>query len=67
MKTIEIWPKAIEGGDAIIDDKGYAYLKLTDPESDQEVIVFLGAEAENQVVETLKAWAASRTSGGPTN
>jgi len=44
MRTIEIWPKEIEGGDAVGGDFTTAYLKLTDPEQGLEVIAFLGAD-----------------------
>ncbi|KAK0767333.1 hypothetical protein LTR38_018378, partial [Friedmanniomyces endolithicus] len=50
MKTVEIWPKDIELGDAVSDDLTVTYLRMTDPESGLEVIAFIRPEAMKTLI-----------------
>jgi hypothetical protein len=45
MRTVEIWAKDVEGGDAVAGVVVTSYLRFTDPEEGLEAIVFLGPEA----------------------
>ena len=55
MKTIEIWPKEVHGGDAVGDGITVQYLRLIDPEDGLEVIAFIRPEALETLFQQLAA------------
>lgn len=55
MRTIEIWPKEVEAGDAVDEGFTATYLRLVDPETDTEVLVMLRAEALQQLAAAIGA------------
>ncbi len=60
MKTVEIWPKDIELGDAVSDDLTVTYLRMTDPESGLEVIAFIRPEAMKTLIAQYGAAVAAK-------
>ena len=67
MQTIEIWPDEIEGGDAVLDDKAFTYLRMVDNDSGKTVIALLNPEAEQRMIATLAQWARMRSGNGQPN
>lgn len=57
MKRIEIWPKKIELGDAVIDDSSFPYLRLADPESGIEVVALIRPDAAEVLLAQLAVLA----------
>lgn len=59
MKEIHLWPKEFEFGDATVDQWSGAFIRATDPESGYSVVMFLGAEAQQRLVDQIAAIARS--------
>jgi len=58
VQTIEIWPKDIEGGDAVSGDLTVTYIRMTDPEDGIEVLAFIRPEALQTLIAQLASMKA---------
>ncbi len=67
MRTIEIWPDEIEGGDTERDGKSYATMRFIDHDTETAVVVFLQRETERGMIADLYGWAQSRGLTGRSN
>ena len=67
MRTIEIWPDEVEGGDTEREGNRYATMRFIDHEADTAVVVFLQPEAERGMIADLYGWAQSRGMTGRAN
>ena len=67
MRTIEIWPDEIEGGDTERDGQSYATMRFIDHEAETAVVVFLQAETERGMIADFYGWAQSRGMTGRSN
>ncbi len=67
MRTIEIWPDEIEGGDTEREGKRYATMRFIDHDAETAVVVFLQPEVERGMIADLYGWAQSRGMTGRAN
>jgi hypothetical protein len=67
MRTIEIWPDEIEGGDTERGGATYATMRFIDHDAETAVVVFLQQEAERGMIANLYGWAQSRGMTGRSN
>ncbi|RYD44082.1 MAG: hypothetical protein EOP63_07185 [Sphingomonadales bacterium] len=67
MRTIEIWPDEIEGGDTERDGQSYPTMRFIDHAAETAVVVFLQAETERGMIADLYGWAQSRGMTGRSN
>lgn len=67
VRTIEIWPDEIEGGDTEREGVFYATMRFVDREAETAVVIYLQPEIERGMIADLYGWAQSRGMTGRTN